>query len=91
VTKLATSNTRTEAEIADTDRLVLESIRKVVLSLGHGANEDTYAFIWCKALDVVFDPNHFRFKGQCDLPAVWRKVIRDWALDDLEKLFLRVD
>ena len=83
MTEFAASNTGTEAEIADTNRLILEIIGKVVLSFRHGADENTDAFIWCEALDVVFDPDHFSLEAQCDFPAIWRKVTRNGILDHL--------
>jgi hypothetical protein len=90
MTELAARHTGTQAIIADTDRLVLKIIGKVVLAFGHGADEDAYAFVWCKALNVIFNPDHFCLEAQCNLPAIRRKMIRYGVLDDFQKLFLRV-
>ena len=90
MTEFAASNTGTEAEIADTDRFILEIIGKVVLPFRHGANENTDTFIWCETLNVVFDPDHFSLEAQCDFPAIRRKVIGNGILNDLQELFLRV-
>jgi hypothetical protein len=90
MTKFAASDTGTQTIIADTDGFVLEIIGKVVFAFGHGADEDAYALVWCKALNVVFDPDHLCLEAQCDFPAVRRKMIRYRVLDDLQKLFLRV-
>ena len=90
MTKLAASDTCTQAVIADTDGLVLEIVGKVILAFGHGTNEDTDAFIWCKALNVVFDSDNLCVEAQRDFPAFWRKVICYGILNDLQELFLRV-
>src|ERR1700722_19178500 len=73
--KLAASDTSTQAVIADTDGLVLEIVGKVILAFGHGTNEDTDAFIWCKALNVVFDSDNLCVEAQRDFPAIRRKMV----------------
>jgi hypothetical protein len=88
--KLAASDTSTQAVIADTDGLVLEIVGKVILAFGHGTNEDTDAFIWCKALNVVFDSDNLCVEAQRDFPAIRRKMVGYRVLDNLEELFLRV-
>jgi hypothetical protein len=88
MTKLAASDTSTQAVIADTDRLVLEIVGKVILAFGHGTNEDTDAFIWCKALNVVFDSDNLCVEAQRDFPAIGRKMVGYRVLDNLEELFL---
>lgn len=90
MTKLAASDAGTQAVIADTDGFVLEIISEVVPAFSHGANEDAYALVWCKALNVVFDPDYLCLEAQCDFPAVWRKMTSYRILDDFQKLFLRV-
>ena len=90
MTELAASDAGTKAEIADTDRLVLEFVSKVVLAFSHGADEDTDAFIWCKALDIVFNTDNFCLEAQRDFPALRRKVVCYRILNDLQELFLRV-
>jgi hypothetical protein len=90
MTKLAASDTSTQAVIADTDRLVLEIVGKVILAFGHGTNKDTDAFIWCKALNVVFDSDNLCVEAQRDFPTIGGEVIGYRVLDNLEELFLRV-
>ena len=48
VAELAAGDTGTQAEVADTDRVVLELIRKGVVSLGHGTDKDTDALFLTK-------------------------------------------
>ena len=88
MTELAASNTSTQAEVADTDRLVLEIIGEVVLAFSHGADEDADAFVRCKALDIVFDPYNFCLEAQRDFPAIRRKMVGYRVLNDLQELFL---
>ena len=88
MTKLAASDTCTQAVIADTDGLVLEIVGKVILAFGHGTNEDTDAFIWGKALNVVFDSDNLCVEAQRDFPAIGRKMVGYRILDNLEELFL---
>jgi hypothetical protein len=90
MTELAASYTGTQAVIADTDRLVLKIIGKVVLAFGHGADENAYAFVRRKALNVILNPDHLCLEAQRDFPAFRRKMISYGVLDDFQKLFLRV-
>src|SRR3954467_5687489 len=85
MTKLAASDTSTQAVIADTDRLVLEIVGKVILAFGLGTNKDTNAFIWCKALNVVFDSDNLCVEAQRDLAAIWRKMVGYRVLDNPEE------
>ena len=86
--KLAASDTSTQAVIADTDGFVLEIVGKVILAFGHGTNEDTDAFIWCQALNIVFDSDNLCVEAQRDFPAIGGEVIGYRVLDNLEELFL---
>jgi hypothetical protein len=90
MTKLAASDASAQAVIADTDRFVLDVVGKVILAFGHGTNEDTDAFIWCKALNVVLDSDNLCVEAQRDFPAIGRKMVGYRVLDNLEELFLRV-
>ena len=84
MTEFAACNASTEAVVADTDRLVLECIREVVLAFGHGADEDTDAFTGSQTLDVVFHSNDRSVKAEGHFPAVRRKMVGDRILDDLQ-------
>lgn len=88
VAEFAARNTSTEIEVADGDGVVLDSVREVVVALGHGANEDAYALILAEALDVVAHSNNLGVEAESNLPAVRRKVVGDWVLDDLDELLL---
>ena len=65
-------------------------VGKVILAFGHGTNEDTDAFIWCQALNIVFDSDNLCVEAQRDFPAIGGEVIGYRVLDNLEELFLRV-
>lgn len=86
--KLATCNAGTEIEVANTDRVVLELIREVVVSFGHGSDENCDALILVQSFDVVSHSNHLGVEAQCHLPAIGREVIGDWILNDLDELLL---
>lgn len=86
--ELAASNTGRQAEVADTDGVILESICKIVAALCHGTDEDANALLWAKILNVVPHTDNRSIKTEGDLTAVGRQVISDRVLDDLEKLFL---
>lgn len=58
VTEFATGHTGTQAIVADTDRVVLVLVRKVVLSLGHGTHEHADALSRSQGLNVVPDSDH---------------------------------
>lgn len=83
VAKLAAGNTGTEAVVADGDGVILESVRKIVASLGHGANEDADALLWTEGLDVVVHTHNGGIETERDFAAVGRKMVRDRVLDDL--------
>lgn len=88
VAEFATGDTGAEAEVADTDRVVLESVGKVVDPFGHSADEDAYALLGAQICNVILDSDNVGIITQGDLSAVWRKMIGDGVLDDLEKLLL---
>lgn len=89
--ELAASDTGAQAVIADTDGLVFELVGKVVLSLGHGADEDTDAFGGGQGVDVVPYTDDIGVETQSDLSAIRWEVVGDGVLDDLQQLFLGVD
>jgi len=91
MTELAASNTCTKREIANTDRVILELISKVVLALGHRTNKDTDALLWSQLHHVVSWLDDFCIKTECDFATVWRQMLYNGILDDLQKLLLRGD
>lgn len=87
--ELAASNTGGQAEVADTDGIILEGIGKVIATLGHSTDKDANALFRLELLDVVSDADDGGIETQGDLAAVGRQVIGDGVLDDLEQLLLR--
>lgn len=81
VTKLTTSDTSTQAVVADGNLIVFEPIRKVILTLGHGTNENTYALVCAESLDVVLHSYDWALERQCDLPAIGWQMLCDGILD----------
>lgn len=84
VAEFATRHASTQAVVAYADSVVLEAVCKVVLTFGHGTNENAHALFWPYVLNVVLDPNNVGVVAECDLTAIWRKMIRYGILDDLE-------
>lgn len=88
--KFTASHTSTQAEVADTDGVVLEGVGKVIMTLGHGTNKDTDALFRIQRLDIVRCPYHGCLKTKSHLTAVGGQVIRDGILDDLQQFLLRI-
>jgi hypothetical protein len=88
--EFATGNTGTQAVIADTDRVVLERIREVIPSLGHGTNEHADALSGTEGLNVIPDTDHGRIETKGDFAAIRWEMISDGIFDDLQQFFLRV-
>lgn len=88
--ELATGHTGTQTVIADTDRVVLEGIGKVIVTLGHGTHEDTDTLLGAEGLDVVAGPDDWSLETQGHFTAVGRQVIGDGVFDDLKELLLGV-
>jgi hypothetical protein len=86
--ELAACNAGTKVEVADSDRVVLDVVREVVIALGHGSDEDAYAFILVQALDVVRHPYDRRLEAQGDLSAVRREMVGDGILDHVNEFLL---
>lgn len=86
--ELAACHTRAQTVVADTDGVVLEGVGEIVVSLGHGADEDTDAFVGVQRLDVVAGTHHRGLVTEGDLAAVRGQMVGDGVLDDFEKLFL---
>lgn len=80
-----------EAVVADGDGVVFERIGKIVAAFRHGTDEDTNALIRIQSLDVISNADNLSIEREGDFSAFGRKVIRDWVLDDLEELLLRID
>jgi hypothetical protein len=87
--KLTAGHASTQVEIADTYRIILELVRKVILALGHGTDEHADALVWPEALDVVPDSHHRRVVAERHLSTVGWQMVRDGILDDVDQLFLR--
>lgn len=90
MTELTAGHASTQAIVADTDRIVLERVGKVIVTLGHGSHKDANAFLGAERLDIVGRPHHGGLVTESHLTAVGRKVVRDGILDDLEQLLLGV-
>jgi len=88
MTELAASDTCTQAETADTDRIILVLIRKVIVTLGHRTNEYADALFWTEVANVIPNAHDRSVERQRDLATVWRQVVGNRVLDDLEQLLL---
>jgi len=87
--ELAACNAGAEIEVADSDRIVLDVVGKIVIALGHSSDENANAFILVKALDVVGDSYYGSLETQCDLPAVRWEMVGDGVFDHVDELLLR--
>lgn len=83
-------HTSTQAEVADTDGVILEGISKVIMTLGHGTDKNTNALICIQRLDIVCCSDHGCLETESHLTAVGGQVIGNGILDDLQQLLLRV-
>lgn len=90
VAELAAGHTGTETVVADTDRVVLERVGKVIVALGHGTDKDGDALLGTQRLDVILGADHGGVETHGHLAAVGGQVVGDRVLDDLEQLLLRV-
>jgi hypothetical protein len=89
VAELAASHTGTKREVADGDGVVLVLVGEVVITLGHGSDEDADALLGTEVCHVVADAHDGGVKGEGDFAAVRGQVVGDGVLDDLEELLLR--
>lgn len=87
--KFTACNTCTQVVAADAYSIILDRIREVVVSFGHGSDEDTDTFVFVQTLDVVAHAHNLRVEAKCDLSAVGREVVRNWVFDYLNELLLR--
>lgn len=88
MTEFAACHTCAETVIADTDRLILETVCEIVPSLCHGSNENADAFFRAQCLDVISDSHDFSVEAQGNLSTIWWQVIGDGVLDDFQELLL---
>jgi len=91
MTELAARHTRTQREIANTNGIILELIRKVILPFRHRTHKHANTLLRSQPPNVVSHPDDLGIETQRDFAAVRGKVLRDWVLNDFEQLFLGVD
>lgn len=80
---------RTERKVADTDRVILELVREIILTLCHGSNKNAYALLRPQICDVISNPYNGCVETQCHLSTVGWQVLRNRVLNDLEKFLGR--
>lgn len=83
-------HTCAQTVVADTDGVILEGVGKVIVTLGHGTNEDADTLVGTHRLDVVGGPHYGGLETEGHFPAIGGKVVRDGVLDDLQQLLLGV-
>lgn len=84
------SHAGTQTVIADTDGLVLEGIGEIVVSLCHGTDKNTDAFLRAEGLEVIANTHDRRLVTHGDFAAVGREMVGDGVLDDPEQLLLGI-
>lgn len=89
MTELAACNTGTEIELTDCDAVVLDTIREVVITLGHGTHKDSDALVFAETCNISADTYNFRVKAECDFTTIRRQMVGDGVLDNLDELLLR--
>lgn len=75
VTEFAAGNTSAETVVADGDGVVLELVREIVASLGHGTDEDAHALLGTERLDIVVHTHDGGVETERNLAAVGREVV----------------
>jgi hypothetical protein len=88
VAEFAAGYAGTKVEVADSNAVILQVVRKVIAALCHGSNKDCYALVLVETLYVVAYTHHLRVEAECDFAAVGWKMIGDGVLDNLDELFL---
>lgn len=88
--ELAAGNTGTKTVVADTDSFVLEGVGKVIVTLGHGTDENSNTLVGVQRLEIVLGADHGRLETHGHLAAVGGQVVGDRVLNNLKELFLRV-
>jgi hypothetical protein len=78
----------TEIELADSDAVVLDVVREVVIALGHGTYKDGNALALVESTNVVADTYDLRIETERDLAAIRWQMVGDGVLDNLDELFL---
>lgn len=88
--ELTARNAGTETVVAETDRVVLEAVREIIITFCHRTHKYTYALLGAQVAYVILDSNHFGFKAESDFATVGWEMICYRILDHLEQLFLRI-
>lgn len=83
-------HTSTQAVVADTDLVILQRVGKVIITLGHGTDEDADALFGIQRLNVVSGPHNGSLETESHLAAVGRQVVRNGVFDNLQQLLLRI-
>jgi hypothetical protein len=55
MTEFTACNAGTEVKLANSDAIVLDVVREIVVALGHGTNEDCNALALVEASDIIAD------------------------------------
>lgn len=72
VTELTTGHTGTKTVVTDTDALILEGIGKVIMTLGHGTDEDGDTLIRLQRLQIIPGAHQRGLKTHGHLAAIGR-------------------
>lgn len=86
--ELAACNAGTEVKVADTNAVVLDGVREVIVALRHSTNEDCDTLVLVQAADVIAKTYDLGVETKRDLTAVGWQVIGDRVLDHLDQLLL---
>lgn len=87
--ELAAGHAGRQRVVGYTNRVILIFVRKGVVALGHGTNEDADALLRSQVANVVSNSYNGCVKGERHLSAIGWQVIGDWILNDLEQFLLR--
>lgn len=90
VTKLTAGHTGTQTVVADTDGVVFEGVCEIIVTLGHGSDEDADTLFGAERLHIVLDAHHGGVETKRHFPAVRGEMVGDWVFDDFQQFLLRV-
>ena len=90
VAEFAAGHAGAEAEGTDADGIVFEGVCKVILALGHGTDEDTYALFGTQIRDIVPNTNDLGVEAEGDLATIRGQMVSNWILDDFEQFLLGI-
>ena len=90
MTEFTAGHTRTQTVVRDTNSIVLERVRKIIMALGHRPNKDTNTLALTEGLEVILGSNDRGLVGHGDFATVGREVVGDGVLDDAEEFLLGV-